>query len=269
LFSTYATEGDIADETGGSALFSNNDLRQALLDVTERGGNYYTLSYSPSNSTFDGRSRKIHVELARHGYHLSYRRSYYSGISWEKTSQPVEHTNNSAHNTREPHLRSHSDSFMANIRYGAPLAYELFFKAHVHAVGKPTLEKREQVAANGSEHSPGKKQDESIRVQTYDVDLAITLLPPGGQQRSSIVQFATAAYDTEGRMLIGIMESANAMTSSPGEKDTSASIYHTQQRIKAPVNATSMRIVVKDVSRDRIGAMEVALPLAPEEPAQN
>ena len=35
-------------------------------------------------------------------------------------------------------------------------------------------------------------------------------------------------------------------------------------KIAVPLNATSIRIAVKDVSTDRVGTMEVTLPLAPE-----
>ncbi|MFI5070976.1 MAG: hypothetical protein ACHP8A_08805, partial [Terriglobales bacterium] len=41
-------------------------------------------------------------------------------------------------------------------------------------------------------------------------------------------------------------------------------IYRVEQQIEVPLTATSMRIAVRDVTTDRIGTMEVPLPLAPE-----
>jgi hypothetical protein len=45
-------------------------------------------------------------------------------------------------------------------------------------------------------------------------------------------------------------------------------MYRAQQQIDVPVSATSIRLAVRDVSTDRIGAMEVALPLSAVAQAQ-
>jgi hypothetical protein len=45
-------------------------------------------------------------------------------------------------------------------------------------------------------------------------------------------------------------------------------IYRVQLQLDVPVAATCLRIAMRDMLTDRIGAMEVALPLAPESQAQ-
>jgi VWFA-related protein len=69
---------DIAYETGGEAVFSSNDLAGALRRTMEDGSNYYTLAYQPQNHNWNGAFRKIKVELAQHGYLLTYRRGYFA-----------------------------------------------------------------------------------------------------------------------------------------------------------------------------------------------
>lgn len=69
---------DIAYETGGEAVFSSNDLAGALRRTMEDGSNYYTLAYRPQNHNWNGAFRKIKVELAQHGYSLTYRRGYFA-----------------------------------------------------------------------------------------------------------------------------------------------------------------------------------------------
>jgi len=69
---------DIAYETGGEAVFGSNDLAGALRRTMEDGSNYYTLAYRPQNQNWNGAFRKIKVELAQHGYSLTYRRGYFA-----------------------------------------------------------------------------------------------------------------------------------------------------------------------------------------------
>ena len=69
---------DIANETGGEAVFSSNDLAGALRRTMEDGSNYYTIAYLPQNRDWNGAFRKIRVQMAQHGYSLAYRRGYFA-----------------------------------------------------------------------------------------------------------------------------------------------------------------------------------------------
>jgi hypothetical protein len=73
-------------------------------------------------------------------------------------------------------------------------------------------------------------------------------------------------------MLVGKVDHARETVSespwnvgegSPAAAGESA-FYRAQQQIAVPLSATSIRLAVKDVSTDRVGTMEVTLPLAPE-----
>jgi VWFA-related protein len=68
----------IAAQTGGEAFLGVNDLARALRQSLEAGENYYSLVYSPTDRNWSGKFRKIHVELARKGYTLSYRQGYFA-----------------------------------------------------------------------------------------------------------------------------------------------------------------------------------------------
>jgi VWFA-related protein len=68
----------IAAQTGGEAFVGVNDLARALRQSLEAGDNYYSLVYSPTDRNWDGKFRRIHVELARKGYTLSYRQGYFA-----------------------------------------------------------------------------------------------------------------------------------------------------------------------------------------------
>ncbi len=62
----------IASSTGGTANF-NNDLVKTLRTDFNEGQDYYTISYTPSNTAWNGAYRKINLALDQQGYHLSYR----------------------------------------------------------------------------------------------------------------------------------------------------------------------------------------------------
>lgn len=69
---------DIAHETGGEAVFGSNDLTRALRRTMEDGSNYYTIAYQPQNHNWNGAFRKIKVQMAQHGYSLTYRQGYFA-----------------------------------------------------------------------------------------------------------------------------------------------------------------------------------------------
>lgn len=68
----------IADQTGGQAIFSTNDLADAMRRNLDDGANYYTLAYQPQNKKWNKQFRNIRVELAQTGDSLAYRRGYFA-----------------------------------------------------------------------------------------------------------------------------------------------------------------------------------------------
>ena len=68
----------LADVTGGMFVKNMNDLAPAFAKVVDDAQNFYSLSYRPSDANFDGKFRKIKVELARKGYDVRYRKGYWA-----------------------------------------------------------------------------------------------------------------------------------------------------------------------------------------------
>ena len=69
---------NLAQQTGGEAIVANNDLAGALRHSIEDGSNYYTLAYVPQNKNWNGKFRKIRVELAKKEDSVIYRRGYFA-----------------------------------------------------------------------------------------------------------------------------------------------------------------------------------------------
>jgi VWFA-related protein len=284
MFSAVAAT-DVTTKTGGKA-YRLNDFQGELADATQDGANYYTLTYAPSNSAYDGKERHIKVQITRpdkHGYDLAYRRSYYA----DDPDAPVVQKISAKDEQGPPPPRKPGDSLMANMEYGAPMAHQLIFRAHVQAVGTPAMGTAAQMAnlAEQPAYFQVRKKNrpetplKPIELQTYAIDYNV-LLPPktgsSGNTQAIVLEFATAAFDAEGTMLNGVVQNGVPNTSadakSPGRQNANQAanekFYRAQEQIDVPLAATSIRIAVRDMTTDHVGAIEVALPLAAEGPAQ-
>lgn len=76
----------LAKDTGGRAMFDNNDLSLGIVQATQAVTGYYMIGYYTKNITKDGRFRRVKVELAAPiaGADLAYRPGYYGGKEWAK-----------------------------------------------------------------------------------------------------------------------------------------------------------------------------------------
>jgi VWFA-related protein len=272
LMQSYSIQDQLAKITGGRAFHSNNGLKDLLEAVVEDGANYYTVTYSPNNHNFNGAPRAIRVELANRSYQLSYRRSYYGT---DLDALKIREEAHGAGAAEPGATRKLGDSLFANMRHGAPMAHQLYFRAQIHAVGAAALATPEQMAnlqqQTGNLRAHGKnrvaKKLPPVQLQSYVVDYNVMTPKPVGVAASApplALEIAAAAYDSDGQMLNGVVDQTNTANAASSASGGKPGMYRAQQQIDVPVSATSIRVAVRDISTDRIGAMELALPLAVE-----
>ncbi len=262
LNARYMTEDALAYATGGRAFHSTNNLVSALTEVTEAGGRYYTLTYAPTNQDYNGQQRNIHVELAKRGYSLAYRRVYYGSPSFV---EPGSSGQKSA-STEMAAIRQEADSLNVHMKSGAPIVHQLLFRVHVHPLGRPAKATPEQMAKLAGEASPtvdGKsapaKSRRPIELQTYEINYAIAA-------RRKTLEVAATAFGDDGKALNGVVQRVDEDESALVDEESHEGIYRIQQRIDVPTAAVSIRIGVRDLKTDNVGALEVRLPLAREAP---
>ena len=68
----------LAEETGGKATYTSNDLAGAVIDAIDTGSNYYTVTYTPVNQQLDTKFRTISVKVDQPNLKLVYRNGYYA-----------------------------------------------------------------------------------------------------------------------------------------------------------------------------------------------
>jgi len=254
----------IAKMTGGRAFYSRNDLKDMLEEATEAGADYYTLTYSPSNLNFDGRLRNIRIQLApaEKNYHLEYRHGYLATAP-QSPIMPVSKKSRKQEDTAN--LRPIGDSLSAYMQFGAPIARQVYFRAHVHALSRPQLASPAQMANlvdqptyfRVRQRKHPNKPLTPIRLQTYLVEYQIIAKIPN-------LEVAAGVYDEDARLLNGDVEEATSANPSAPDPKADFTYFRVQQKIDVPVNATALRLGVRDRSTDRMGTMEIPLPLAPE-----
>jgi VWFA-related protein len=73
---TMSEMNQLAADTGGKAIYNNNDLSTATARDIADGSLYYTLTYSPTNPKLDGSYRNIEIKIGDKKIKLAYRRGY-------------------------------------------------------------------------------------------------------------------------------------------------------------------------------------------------
>jgi VWFA-related protein len=74
----------LAKDTGGKALLDFNDLTQGIVQAQKAYSSYYILGYYTSNSTLDGKFRRVKIALKDLSAKLDYRQGYYAGKEFNK-----------------------------------------------------------------------------------------------------------------------------------------------------------------------------------------
>ena len=106
-----------------------------------------------------------------------------------------------------------------------------------------------------------------VKIQTYSVDYRV-LDPQFKAQASSggkqpTLEFAVAAFDEDGKVLNGVVnDGVPEASTQPAENK--AGLYRLHQSLIVPAGAKSIRVGVRDRMNDRMGTLEVPLPLTPE-----
>lgn len=274
VLTDYDVQKTIARSTGGRAFYSTNDVTVALDEATDLGGNYYSLSYSPSNQKDDGGRRGIVVRVSRPGYQLSYRRYYFtSALRFQTQSTSAQPSKASDTLTAAAEL----DTLQPNMKHGAPMIHDLLFSAHVRADGGPARATPEQMSQLADEpaYFRTRHKDKApkplapIDLQRYAIDYRVTDLALKNLQsgKSPAFEFAAAAFDADSRMLNGVVNEATADSTYP--EANKSGIFRVRQQLDVPLNAAWIRIGVRDKLSNRIGTLEIQLPLAPESPNQS
>ena len=244
------TMDQIAEDTGGHAFYNTNGLSEAIATGTADGANYYTLSYAPSNAKFHGELRKIRVQLAHRGYHLAYRHSYLADDSVLYEGADAE-----------------AMRLQVALRRGAPLAQELFLQAHIAPQGRARRATKDEIAElSGFPAFAWRQKHAEVSIQRYFVDYTldgsqITLEPTEDERLRARFEILIGAYDEENRTMFGYRSPDEEMYVVKNADDAKKKPIKLRHVVEIPADAGWLRVAVRDAIGDRLGSVEIPLPV--------
>ena len=256
-FATQAAEQDtltqFAVATGGKAFFNTNDIREAIATANEQGSNYYSFSYTSTNKVYDGKFRKIKVQLASKGYKLYYRQGYYA-----------DDINVAA---REAQLAR--NAITTSMQFGSPPAREVQFSVRVYPVGGKKKVDRGKVGEVRMASKKAALLPEQVEVQHYTIEYTLDgselrFVPQQNAGFRSTLALMISSFGQEGRMLTGWSSLARSDLPSEVDKKVITGEVGFQEELDIPVEAISMRLGVQDQMSNHLGTVDVPLPVPPD-----
>ncbi|HLH08975.1 MAG TPA: VWA domain-containing protein [Terriglobales bacterium] len=249
--------GEIAENTGGKAFYSANDIAAAIETASEQGSNYYTISYNPANKNYNGRFRKIRISLSEKGYHLSYRLGYFA----LDPDSPLRNRE-VAHNMR-----------VVAMEHGSPLSHQIHFSARVVPIGTKMKVAGSKIGEIRPVSATKSDVPSEVKVQHHNIDYVIEssdvrFLPLVNGTYRSALTFMVASFDADGRPLAGVSSVGTSDLKPDEYKDALRTGVRVHQEVDIPENAASIRIGIQDQLSNYVGTVDIALPVPvpPDEP---
>jgi VWFA-related protein len=261
--SEHSTMLAMAEQTGGHAFINTNGLAQAVATAVNSGSNYYTLTYTPSDPSYNGKFRKIKVNLDHQGANLAYRRGYYAvdvhaPKQLAKAAAPA--TPPAPKSQSQPEAPPQPDPLQAAMLHGAPDPTQIIFKVRVLPASLAT----EDTLATRNNANPRSSVARGP-YRRYVVDLAadsrsvLFAQSTDGLFRGD-VQLRTYVYDEEGTLLINSIDTTHAAITAATLNQLRQIGIQLHQEISVPVKGTYfLRIGIRDLNGDRLGAVEVPI----------
>jgi VWFA-related protein len=259
----HSTMSQMAEATGGHAFYNTNGLSQAVATAINDGSNFYTLTYTPANPARDGKFRKIKVQLApaRSGVNLAYRHGYYADDP-DKGPPPTTNGQPRQSNVADSAVTAGAPSPLQTMRVammrGSPTPTEIIMKVGVLPVG-PSTQTEDTPAPNNilsdKVHGPFRRYSVSYAIEPSNITF---VRAPDGKIHAAF-ELVIFVFNPAG-VLVNRLSTQLHIASPLDElrKSVSRGIQY-RQEISAPAKGEYFfRIVVHDLTHDRLGAIEVA-----------
>jgi VWFA-related protein len=235
----------LAEQSGGKAFANSNGLARIIADIASTSGDFYTVSYAPSDSKMDGRYRDIKIKLANSDYRLSYRRGYFAVDEALPGSSLV---------SRDEEIRKlaaehpgNVDPLLGFMDLGMPQSEQILYKAKI-----------EPIAAKDNESAADKNKNH------YAVDFAVdlndvSLKPAANGNHTGSLNVSLIAYDRYGN-IVGRKDHLVALDIKPDIykvfQNTGVQLH---AEIAVPKGNYWLRTGVYDRNSRKVGTMEVPL----------
>ncbi len=246
--SSHAAMEDVARDTGGQAFYDTNGLASALNRVIDIGAHYYTLTYTPTNKTMDGRFRHIELKLANGKYKLAYRRGYYArDLEAEGATQQ-----NPA-----------SDPLLPLMGRNLPDFTQILYKELVLPSNPQPSPDAPRIGSNTEIKGPFTRYRVDFAVSSQDIKFDST---PDGERHGSL-EIMLVAYDREGKPLNLIAARSELLLQAKDYLAIQRGGLQLRKEIDVPHGDAYLRTGVYDLKSGKAGTLVIPLSAAPAQKA--
>jgi hypothetical protein len=255
-FDDHVSVQDFAKNTGGRAFYDRNDLDAAIAEAIANGTDYYSLSYVPPLSKYDGKYHTISVKADRPGLNLIYREGYTAMDAQQPRPKPDKKNPGKAAAQTLNSVAQPVSQFHDAMNHG-PDGDDLTFYVHLQP----------SAATSGSGSSPMKESiNPKLKGQPltrYDFEY---MLPAGeitlsdssasGTPAAS-AQLAVAVFSPQGELL----NAAGRTVAFPIKSGQAAQFTQRASRVTVQVDLPPGKVLVRagvlDVASQKWGTLEI------------
>ncbi|HUD23538.1 MAG TPA: VWA domain-containing protein [Acidobacteriaceae bacterium] len=247
----------VAETGGGVAYHDNNDLEAGVVKAIENGTHYYTLTYEPPGTEYDGRHHSIHVALTEDhpGVHLVYRDEYYaenptaakSRLSLAAEAPPTE-----------------AGNMQAAMGRAMPALQQILFDVGVESSTEVVKTTDPQGTILGTLDPVVKVKLKDTPLTRYDFNYAIPARQiaftngPDGTHNGSL-ELDIAVYDADAKLVTGLSQTVKMPLSDDKYRQFIQGPFRISQQIDLPAGQLFVRIGILDRTTNKVGTLEIPL----------
>ncbi|MGA1981033.1 MAG: VWA domain-containing protein [Acidobacteriaceae bacterium] len=251
----------VAEATGGTAFYNTNDLGGAVAQAVDKGSSYYTISYVPPGTQYDGRRHAIGIETRQPGLHLAYRQSYVAIDPTAVRPAPVLAIGASLPVSASSHPDPEATMRLAMGR-AMPTSTQLLFDVQVEPSTIPP--KPSDPPILGTLDSKLKSKPLTRYGFQYAIPARqITFTPgPNGTHKGSL-EVDIAVYDGSpsgsGKILTGLSQTVKMPLSDDKYQQFIQGPFRFFQQLDLPSGQLFVRIGILDPASNKIGTLEIPI----------
>jgi VWFA-related protein len=240
LWSQHVLMNNVAEATGGHAIYDQNFLAQATNHLIDSSNDFYTLSYSPRDFRYDNSWHKVKVTLNGSSYNLSYRRGYFAdGNDPRNKAEDLQSSG-----SRTKLLANGETAEMPDVR-----GPSIVFQALV-------------LPASGPLQAPAKKGTIPYTIR-YSLPLNKFVMRNVDGKEQATMGVASMAFDANGNSTAKLAQQVIATFSPESLQTNGQPIYTFEQQINLKDGQNFLYLGVWDVNTGQFGAIQLSLDVAP------
>jgi VWFA-related protein len=235
LWSQHMKMNNVAEATGGRAIYNQNFLDQATQHLIDASNDFYTLSYSPHDFRYDNSWHKVKVVINGSSYNLSYRHGYFAD-------------GNDPHNKAEDLQPSGSRTkLLANGE-----------KVEMPEIRGPSIVFQARVLPASGPQTLAKKGTVTYTIH-YSLPLDKFVMQNIDGKHQVAMGVAAMAFDANGNSTAKLIQQVTATFSSEKLQSNGDPIFPFEQQIDLKRGENYLYLGVWDVNTGQFGAIQLSL----------